>query len=363
MSILIISPHKKITYIFAGLTLIILVLALIGLIRQSYQATILIYPKHHRTELNFSETFEAKILEEIVEAEETFAPKTLVSMEDFATGEVFIINNSNQNKKIIATTRLLSPDNLLFRLTETVVIPAHQKVKAKVRADKPGQEYEIGPTKFTIPALSSILQTQIYAESKEPMTGGLKKIGIVTQSDLDEAMASLKNKLKEQAIENLEKKIKDPNLKIAVRTDILENESDAKANEEKEKFTVKMRLKVVAALINENELLQKTNQKLLTQIQTDQKLASIDQSTFRYRLKSYDNEEQKATLEMYIAGEVIMSEGNDLLSKTHFINKSKEEIKNYLQNIEDIEKFKIIFSPFFVKRAPEDEKRIVIKTI
>ncbi|MGB9609285.1 MAG: hypothetical protein ACPL3E_02825, partial [Minisyncoccia bacterium] len=327
------------------------------------RATILIYVKRHNTELNFSETFEAKILEEIVEAEEIFTPKTLVSMDDFAAGEVIIINNSAQNQKLVANTRLLSPENLLFRLTEAVVIPAHQEIKAKVKADKPGQEYEIGPSRFTIPGLSPILQTKIYAESKEPMTGGFKKIGLIAQKDLDEATTSLKDKLQKQAITNLEKKIKDPNLKIALRSEIIENKSDTKVNEEKEKFTVKMTLKTVAALIAENELLKKTNEKLLAQIPVDQKLASINQSTFAYRLKSYDKENQKATLEIYIAGQTMLSENSDLLAKNYFINKTKEEIKNYLQNIKDVEKFKIRFSPFFIKRAPKNENKIIIKTL
>lgn len=170
-----INPHKNIAYSFFTLTIIALLLTIFGLVQGLYQAKIIISAKRHTIETTFNATFGAKILQENLEAEETFIPKTVVSMEDFATGEVTIINNSAQNQALVANTRLLSPDKLLFRLTTKINVPSYQKIRANVRADKPGQEYEISPTKFTIPGLSPILQTKIYAESKEPMAGGFKK--------------------------------------------------------------------------------------------------------------------------------------------------------------------------------------------
>lgn len=363
MPIILISSHKKIIYIFIILTIIVTSLTLFGLIQQSYGATIVIVSKPHNIKINFSETFDSQIIQEILSTEEIFTPKAVVSMEDFATGEVIIINNSAQNQVLVANTRLLSSENLLFRLTNRVIVPAHQRIRTTVRADKPGQEYEIGPTKFTIPGLSPILQTKIYAESKEPMTGGFKKTGIVTQKDLDEATTSLKEKLQKDALVNLEKKITDLDLKTALRSEVIEVRSDAKPNEEKNQFTMKMTLKVTAALIKEKELLKKTNEKLINQAPPGQKLATVDQSTFAYRLKSYDIDNKRATLEIHIDGQTILSENNELLSKRYFISKTENEIKQYLQNIDDIENFRIIFSPFFIKKTPkvENKIRIIIK--
>lgn len=360
MPVMTIAPHRKLIFTFIVLTIIITLLALFGLIQQIHRVTILIFAKEHNIEINFSETFDSQIIQEIIDREESFIPKANVTMEDFATGEVIIINNSAQNQVLVANTRLLSPENLLFRLKNKVMVPAYQKIKTTVRADKPGPEYEIGPTKFTIPGLSPILQTKIYAESKEPMTGGLKKSGIVTQKDLDEAISSLKEKLQKEALTNLEKKITDPNLKIAFRSEVIELKSDAKVNEEKGQFTIKLVLKVTAAPIREDELLRRVNEKLAGQAPAGQKLASINQSTFAYRLKSYDLENQKATLEMYLAGKTILSENNELFSKKYFIDKTKNEIKQYLENIEDVENFKIAFSPFFIKKTPKAENKINI---
>ena len=67
-------------------------------------------------------------------------------------GEVIIINNYTKNQPLVATTRLLSPDGKLYRLKETVNVPAGGTVKAAVYADEPKEEMAIGPAcriKFT----------------------------------------------------------------------------------------------------------------------------------------------------------------------------------------------------------------------
>lgn len=363
MTTIFISPHKKIGYFFGLFTIVILLLTILGLILLSYRTTILVYSKKHRTEINFTSTVNAKIIEETVSGEQTAEPKTVASMEDFATGEVIITNNSAQNQSLVANTRLLSADNKLFRLTQKIIVLAGQKVEANIKADKTGADYEIGPTTFTLPGLSAILQKKIFAESKEPMTGGFKKVGIVTQTDIDDATNALKNSLQKQALENIEKKKDDQSLKIAVRPEVVSSQVDAKVNEEKDNFTVKMTLKTTAALIKEDELLKIINQELINQVPAEQKLISVDRSSFGYRLKSYDVENQRATIEMYLAGETILNENNNLLARVYFIGKTKDQIKSYLQNIEDVERFVIKISPFFVTKSPTNEDRISLKTL
>ena len=195
MTTLFIAPHKKIGYLFAVLTIIALLLTIYGLLQGSYQANIIVYSQRTKTEINITETVSAKILEQTLSGNQTFAPKTIATMDDFATGEVTIINNSSQNLKLVAPTRLLSADNKLFRLTQQTIVPANQKVVAKVKADKVGADYDIPATTFTIPGLSAILQKNVYAQSSEPMTGGFKKIGLVTQKDIDDAITQLRNDL------------------------------------------------------------------------------------------------------------------------------------------------------------------------
>ncbi|KKR97204.1 MAG: hypothetical protein UU49_C0034G0007 [Candidatus Magasanikbacteria bacterium GW2011_GWC2_41_17] len=127
----------------------------------------------------------------VVTGEKVFSPSGGTEIPGAATGEVILYNKTNSAQPLVATTRLLSPDGILFRLTKSTNVPANGQIKAAVYADKSGKDGEIGPTKFTIPGLSEIKQKDIYAESKTKMSGGVKRISALTEADLKTAEEAL----------------------------------------------------------------------------------------------------------------------------------------------------------------------------
>lgn len=90
-----------------------------------------------------------------------------------ATGTVTLVNTHSVAQTLVATTRLLTPEGVLFRLDRSVAIPAGGRVEAvAVTADASGVHGNIGSSKFRIPGLSPWLQERIWAESASPMSGG-----------------------------------------------------------------------------------------------------------------------------------------------------------------------------------------------
>src|SRR3989338_2595118 len=71
------------------------------------------------------------------------------TVEDISTGTVKIYNNLSFAQALVATTRLLSQEGVLFRLKSAVTIPAGGSVDAPVYADLPGVSGDIKPTRFT----------------------------------------------------------------------------------------------------------------------------------------------------------------------------------------------------------------------
>ncbi|OGL87890.1 hypothetical protein A3I42_03880 [Candidatus Uhrbacteria bacterium RIFCSPLOWO2_02_FULL_49_11] len=110
---------------------------------------------------------------------------------DRAHGSVTVINTYDRNQPLVATTRLLSPEGVLFRITDTVTVPAGGETEVEARADIPGKEGEAHPTRFTIPGLRQELQDKIYAVSKTPMTGGERRISAITEADIEKARTAL----------------------------------------------------------------------------------------------------------------------------------------------------------------------------
>lgn len=85
-----------------------------------------------------------------------------------ARGTVTLRNSSGSPQPLVATTRLLSPDNVLFRLDSSTVVPANGQVEAQVTADVAGPGGAIAPTTFTIPGLNESRRQQVDAISSAP---------------------------------------------------------------------------------------------------------------------------------------------------------------------------------------------------
>ncbi len=124
-----------------------------------------------------------------------------------ADGEVIIYNNfSKDTQKFVKGTRLSTTDEKIFRIVADVTVPGKNgntpgQVKVKVQADVEGVEYNIGPTKFTIPGLKATPKYKdFYAESSTTMKGGASGNETnVSDADLQKALSDIKIKLVESA--------------------------------------------------------------------------------------------------------------------------------------------------------------------
>ncbi|MFW0837659.1 MAG: hypothetical protein ACKKL5_01535 [Candidatus Komeilibacteria bacterium] len=130
----------------------------------------------------------------------TYSVSKQTENSDKAGGNITIINNYSKDQPLIATTRLLTNDNKLFRLTETIVVPAGGQITAPVQADKVGDEYLIGPTHFTMPGLWEGLQDKIYAQSDQSMTYQTLEYYNLSEADQKQAYADLKQQIIEEAL-------------------------------------------------------------------------------------------------------------------------------------------------------------------
>lgn len=141
----------------------------------------------------------------------TVGKKSVKKVFKKAEGEVVIYNNfGKESQKFIKGTRLSTTDDKIYRTMIDVMIPGKNgnipgQVTVKVQADEDGMEYNIGPTKFTIPGLKATPKFKdFYAESSTTMKGGASgNSNEVSDSDLQKVITELKDKL----IESVQDKI------------------------------------------------------------------------------------------------------------------------------------------------------------
>jgi hypothetical protein len=119
---------------------------------------------------------------EIITVEKTagsaVAGESTETANDPAQGEITILNAQSEPQTLIKNTRFETPEGLIFRIQDSVSIPAGSPaapgtLRATVYADAGGQQYNIGPTTFTVPGLSGSAAFELVtARSEAPMVGG-----------------------------------------------------------------------------------------------------------------------------------------------------------------------------------------------
>lgn len=156
------------------------------------------------------------------DADEVVAADGDRPVESRASGKIIIYNNyGTAPQRLVKNTRFETPDGLIYKIAESLVIPGRYvvsgktvpgSIEARVFAEATGSEYNIGLTDFTIPGFKSNAArfAAFYGRSKTPMTGG--KTGTekyVTDEKMLQARARIEGKLLKDLIAEAKTKVPD----------------------------------------------------------------------------------------------------------------------------------------------------------
>ena len=184
-----------------------------------------------------------------------------------ARGTITIFNTySKDSQPLVATTRFLAENGTLFRLVNPVVIPGMNgdepgKIDALVEADKPGENGNIGPTRFSIPGFSSSeKRDKFYAVSENAMTGGGtggKGVRIVTDSDIEKAKEQMQNELKEYITGQLTGLLRPNEVLIDenIKSDILRSEANASSGTATDQFMYEIVAHVKTIVFSQDDVI------------------------------------------------------------------------------------------------------------
>jgi len=349
-----------------GFSVLAVILVIIILYFALAQATVIIVPSYKQQKVGFvaqiidknlasvdnlsAGRLPGEIKETLVEATQEFSADAYQVNDTKAGGEITIINNYNKNQPLIATTRFLTEDGKLYRLTSGVTVPAGGKITAQVLADKEGLEYEIGLAKLTIPGLWEGLRDKIYGE-----TQGLKRQTHneykVTQKNIDEAKNSIKQQQLDQASATLAKNL--PSNQSLTKNDLISETikyaQSAKPNDKVEKFTVSLSLGVKAVIFGKDALKEGIFQNLPDIYTQNDSSVKIDQGSLNYEVALLD--ENSENLIAQVKGDYDISVSYLKIDKAAIKGLKKNEAEKYLMSLGNIEKVEIRL-PFWTKYLP-----------
>ena len=256
----------------------------------------------------------------------------------------------------------MSSDNKLFRLKNTVNVPAGGKAEAEVYADAAKPEMAVGPGKFTIPGLWAGLQDKIYAQSQEPMKYSQKVKYTIEQSDIDQAVSQLKNDLLANAKNQVGQAYKDyAQALFAIDNNSVSQEVSGKVGEAKEKFSLKMKIMVTVVAFNDDEIYNQVKAKLAAVLADDKEVSKFSREDMSYALESFNLDSGSAMIKVDSTAQAALKDSAKIIKKNNLAGLSYGELRAYLNGLPEVAGYQIKFFPSFIRKAPDLVDRIKIE--
>ena len=354
--------YRNIAYTFVGVTVVIVVAALWV---SSVRAVVTIRATRQPVTVNATVDvarvpgqgqLPGRVVQGVFEKIQEFTVSSSVgrSENSIATGKVRITNDYSKAQPLIKTTRLLTADGRLYRINDSVNVPAGGTVDVEAYADERGAQFEFTQkTKFTIPGLAVSLQKMIYAESVSPFAGGTQSVKILAQEDLDKAQKELEVSVLDQAKKTLFAEVADSAFTQTVYlVKTLETKSSVKPGEEAERFLMSLKLDVTGVFYPREDMEELVKSRLSERIPEGRDITSYDPAKTVFSVERVDVKNESASIGLTAEVQTKLGDKSPDLPKDLILGLSIDEAEQKLEVVEGIESASIIVKPSWVRRLP-----------
>lgn len=302
-----------------------------------------------------------------VSVEDTYAISTQIVKTTKAEGKIKITNNTNQAQGLVSTTRFISDvTGDLYRLKDTVNIPAKSSVDAYVYADKETASGEGIGTRFTIPGLKSDeVRKLIYGESITNINfDGVAK-AVITDDDIAKATNVLEVKLRQATVNTLQEKVSGSNNDFAMLPDSLSFKVDstslngAMIGKESDGIKISGKAEASALFVNKKKILDVIKSNILSQ-NISSNIVNIKESTLSYALSKMDLVNKLASLTISVDN-YISYNIDQLIDKNDIAGMNINDFYVYIQDKNFATKAQVVSYPFWNKSLPKIPDNISIK--
>lgn len=305
------------------------------------------------------------------EITKTFASTGEKDIFQKAKGRITVYNDyGSQPQTLVATTRFQTAEGLVFRIPETITVPAGTgsgdnfkpgKIETEVIADRAGAEYNIGPAEFRIPGFVGSPRYQgFYAESSSDFSGGfIGKAKVVVKEDVESAEASVREELSNEIKNHLSGLTGLKIINEAFEIETEKTSDSGKANDVSDQFKLGLKAKVFGIAFDETSV-----RELVSDYVKDSEGKDILRGGLElvYSEPGLDREKQELFLKLAAAGYTARPVNKEKIV-LDIRGKSGQEVKDYFGSLDEVESANIYFSPFWMRSAPKNTDRIKIQII
>jgi len=292
------------------------------------------------------------------------------NVEKKAEGEIMIYNAySSQSQSLIVNTRFESPDGKIFRIQEKITVPGAKVengkitasgVKVKVIADKIGAEYNIGPTKFTIPGFKGTPKYDgFYAKSESQMAGGfVGELAYPTDDEIKTAKEKTESALEESLTTLISSQIP-ADFKIiegARQFNVIREDVNQEVNQDSN-FSVFAEGELTIAGFKEPNLLELMGG--LAQKELGESFKAKKYS-LEYGVARPDIQSGKINFSINYSGTFWQPIDIEQF-KNSILNKKETELKVFVFSLDGVERATVSLWPFWVKRVPDNIAKVEVE--
>ena len=377
------KPNKK-RFIFGGVIVVVVAVFLVAMMTVFASATVSITPKSQEVavSMDLTATVEAtpdSVRYEIIKlskSQTASVPATgEESVELEAHGKIVIYNNfSSEPQKLIVRTRFESPEGLIYRIPESVMVPGKSvkngvetpgSVEVEVFADEAGEKYNIKKTDFTIPGFKNDAPRykNFYARSSTDMVGGfVGKMKTVSPSEKQAALQRID--MEAQALLEKDLKSKVPEGLALLPNSVIYESRELLQTEESDSIILGKEITAYAIMLNSRDLSGKIIAKYIETYSDWQNIRAFirDFSSLEVT-KKLEKIEAGQKLDLQITGKAkFFAEIDTDLVSQKLAGVGRKEVVKLMDEFIGISNITVVIRPIWKQSFPENPLKINVKT-
>lgn len=301
-------------------------------------------------------------------------PEGSKRVERKALGTIIVYNNfSTGPQRLIKNTRFETPNGLVFRISESIIVPGKTvsggktlpgSIETAVYADRAGADYNIGLSDFTVPGFKSSAERYagFYARSKTALSGGFVGVApFVSPEKVSAARAALRKALETKLAAEVAEKIPADSV-------VLQGGYAFKAISEPEQETTDKKVSVtergtLTAFVFKRDALASylARRALVRYDGAPVVFEKMEGLSFEFLNKADfgKNSDGRALFELRGSGTIVWKLDEERL-KQDLAGKLKSETVSVLASYPAIERSQVIIRPFWKKAFPDSVKKISV---
>jgi hypothetical protein len=378
---------KNKQWIFGTIAIILIAGFIVGMMTVFASASIVITPKSQIVDVDMKITATSDkqnntVRYEVVKLSQSNTVSVPATGEEAAqlkaSGKIVIYNNfSTEPQRLITRTRFETPEGLIYRISESVVVPGKTvvngvstpgSIEVQVTADEAGDKYNIKKSDFNIPGFKSDANRykNFYARSSTDMTGGfIGKMKTILPADKQTALQNIETKTKANLEKDLNSKVTEG---LTMLTDsIIYNSQELPQKEESSSVSIGKEVTAYVILLNTQDLSDAITNQYISSSTDWNGIKSIVKDFSLLKITSKPNSIDTGTngkIDLQIGGKAkVLADIDTNIINQKLLGAPKNEAANLMNEFAGISSLTATIRPIWKQSFPDSPSKIHVSTV